>query len=501
MPKVSVWLTSYNHEKFIAESIESILQQSYVDFELFIIDDCSTDRSWEIITKYSNMDQRIKAFRHQSNWGYSGLKSMLGELKGKYVAIAHCDDRWEKDKLKKQVELLDTCLDIEACFTLVNIIDDSGHELKNQHHPYYQVFNQPNRTRYEWLNYFFYNGNCLCHPSILIRKEAYEKCNLFTTGLQGYPDFCKWIRLCKHAGIFILQEKLTDFRVHDDESNTSGENPNSIRRLAVEEYFILDEFVDLICTNQLLKVFPELKKYEVSGEIEEYYALAKLMMSIPRYTYYLKGLQILYELFKDEDTVDKLKRLYGYTKRDYNRDKQKEDIFHRISDECMMTSSIYIDCGQGYEEKNRYICRTFVQGGGKFFIKIPAEELKRSKRKKIRFDPDEGKYRKFRDLQVFSGDRESKYKLINGERNKEDLFYTLDPQYEIECDTQEDLTIIGYTEILSVVEVEQYYASKEEHNRMLQEQFLEMKQQLNEFKSTHLWKSYEIINNIVKKLK
>ena len=261
MSKVSILLTSYNHEKFLAESIESILNQTYRDYELFIVDDCSTDGSWEIITHYERLDSRIKAFRHSYNWGYSGLQFLLEQMRGEYVAIAHCDDRWEKDKLRKQVEILDTNMDIAACFTLVKIIDDSGNELENKQHPYYKVFEQTNRTRYEWLNYFFYNGNCLCHPSSLIRKEANTKYGLFNVGLQGYPDFYKWIRICKYSGIFIIQEKLTNFRVHNDESNTSGENPNSIRRLAVEEYFILEEFVDLIDTKQLLLVFPELKKY------------------------------------------------------------------------------------------------------------------------------------------------------------------------------------------------------------------------------------------------
>ena len=65
MPKVTVLLTSYNHEEFIADSIESILNQTYTDFELYIVDDCSMDNSWEVIQKYN--DPRIIAIHHEKN--------------------------------------------------------------------------------------------------------------------------------------------------------------------------------------------------------------------------------------------------------------------------------------------------------------------------------------------------------------------------------------------------------------------------------------------------
>lgn len=66
MPKVTVLLTSYNHEEFIADSIESILNQTYTDFELYIVDDCSMDNSWEVIQKYN--DPRIIAIHHEKKY-------------------------------------------------------------------------------------------------------------------------------------------------------------------------------------------------------------------------------------------------------------------------------------------------------------------------------------------------------------------------------------------------------------------------------------------------
>ena len=494
MPKVTVWLSSYNHDKFLAESIESILCQTYEDFELFIIDDCSDDTSWSIIQKYSLLDKRIKAFRHSVNQGKSGMANMLEQLQGEYVAIAHCDDKWEKEKLEKQIQILDSHPEIAACFTLAKIIDDSGDELKNETHPYYKIFAQPNRSRQEWLHWFFYNGNCLCHPSLLIRKEAYEKYGLFTTGLHGYPDFCKWIRLCKNAEIYILQEKLTNFRVHNDESNTSGSNEKSLKRLSIEEYFVLEEFVDLIKTKQLLSVFPELGKYKVNGDIEEYFALAKLMMSVPRSSYYLMGLRIIYEILKDKNRAQKLEKLYGYTSRMYNLDKQKTDVFHVIPEERNMKSSIRF--GVGEEEENIYSCPAFLQNDGSFRIKIASDKVNRGG--KIRFIPDEGRFRKFASLRVFEQGEEVECIALNGKKlGDDDYFFTLHPEYEICIRGNKELIIQGNSQLIPLNMIEDFAC----RYNVLEEENVRLRDELGRILDSKGWKLYLAIKKVYKKVK
>lgn len=494
MPKVTVWLSSYNHDQFLAESIESILCQTYEDFELFIIDDCSDDNSWSIIQKYSLLDKRIKAFRHSVNQGQSGLENMLEELQGEYVAIAHCDDKWEKEKLEKQIQILDSNPEIAACFTLVKIIDDLGDELKNETHPYYKIFMQPNRRRQEWLNWFFYNGNCLCHPSLLIRKEAYKKYGMLTTGLHGYPDFCKWIRLCKNAEIYILQEKLTDFRVHNDESNTSGNNENSIKRLSIEEYFVLEEFVDLIKTKQLLSVFPELEKYKINGDIEEYFALAKLMMSVHRSSYYLMGLRIIYEILKDKNRAQKVEKLYGYTSRMYNSDKQKVDVFHVISEERNMKSSISFNVDE--KEEGSYSFFTFLQNDGSFTIKIASDKLNKGGR--IRFIPDEGRFRKFASLRVFERGVEVKCVALNGKKiGDEDYFFTPYPEYEICIKGNQELIIQGNSQLIPLNVIEDFSC----HCNVLEKENERLEDELAKILNSKGWKLYQGIKKIYKKVK
>ena len=298
MEKVTVWLTSYNHAKYLRTCIESVLGQTYQHFQFYIVDDCSTDDSWNIIREYAEKDGRITTIRHERNWGGSGFDKYFNNLPGEYIAIIHSDDVWESNKLEKQVEILDNNRKVEACFTHVKLINDNNEEFNNNLHQLNILFEQKNRSRYEWLHYFFYFRNCLCHPSLLIRKNAYKTYNLFTRELHGYPDFCKWIRICMNAEIYIIQEKLTRFRIHDNEENTSGEKPENINRIHTEEYFVMKEYIKLLETHEVLDVFPEAQKYVVDGMIVEKYALAQIYLSGPSHAHWLIGLELLCELFR-----------------------------------------------------------------------------------------------------------------------------------------------------------------------------------------------------------
>ncbi|MGZ4848872.1 MAG: glycosyltransferase family 2 protein, partial [Halobacteriota archaeon] len=107
MPQVSVLMKSYNHERFIAEAIESVLRQSFDDFELLIVDDASTDRSHEIIEGYRNEDSRIRTLFHTENLGITPVvNDGIDASKGTFIAQIDSDDVWREDKLQKQMDVL-----------------------------------------------------------------------------------------------------------------------------------------------------------------------------------------------------------------------------------------------------------------------------------------------------------------------------------------------------------------------------------------------------------
>ena len=115
MPTVSVILTSYNHEKYLRSSIDSVLAQTYTDFELVIVDDASADRSWEIIESYD--DPRIVKVRHTENVLFYANPTIQQLTRGKYIAIQHSDDIWEPEKLARQVAYLDRRPECGAAFS------------------------------------------------------------------------------------------------------------------------------------------------------------------------------------------------------------------------------------------------------------------------------------------------------------------------------------------------------------------------------------------------
>lgn len=104
---VSIIMPSYNSSKYIAESIDSIIAQSYTNWELLITDDCSTDNTCEIVKRYATRDNRIRLFTLEKNSG-SGVarNKSIKEAKGRYIAFCDSDDRWLPDKLELQVELM-----------------------------------------------------------------------------------------------------------------------------------------------------------------------------------------------------------------------------------------------------------------------------------------------------------------------------------------------------------------------------------------------------------
>jgi glycosyltransferase involved in cell wall biosynthesis len=98
-----VILTSYNHAKYLPASIESVLNQTFQDFELIIVDDASTDESWSIIQRYT--DPRIQTCQNSSNeYTVYGINKAISErASGEYIAIHHSDDMWDPSKLEKQI--------------------------------------------------------------------------------------------------------------------------------------------------------------------------------------------------------------------------------------------------------------------------------------------------------------------------------------------------------------------------------------------------------------
>lgn len=204
-PLVSVILPCYNHEKYVAEAIESVIGQSYKNIEIIAGDDGSADGTPSIMKRYSSHFAK-ELYIEDNTGGFTIWKLLWQMAQGKYIAVAHSDDVWEKDKLARQVAYMESHSECGACFTWCKYRDDEDRELDDL------IFVQPNRSSYEWMRFFWENSNALCHPSLMIRREIHNQ-RKWHAGRQ-LPDFFSWIEIVQMTSIHIIPRVMVYMRRH-----------------------------------------------------------------------------------------------------------------------------------------------------------------------------------------------------------------------------------------------------------------------------------------------
>lgn len=332
-PRVTVWLTSFNHEPYLRRAVDSILAQTWQDFEVVAMDDCSQDGSWAILQEYAErLPGRFLIFRHRERRGGSHMEDLLEQLRGKYIAIAHSDDAWAPRKLEKQVEYLDAHPDTGVCFTAAQFIDDSGLPM-NDSEVQYVSFLPEYHSPAGWLRRLTLQGNCLCHPSALVRRELYSLPGALARGLYSLPDYHRWLVFAAHGqGMTILPDRLTYFRLHADGSNMSADSPAVRRRIAGEELLAAQALFALQDTALLRKAFPEaepwLPRRGLTGPEGRTFALAKALLALdcpPGFR--AEAARRIYELLNRPATAAWLQRRFGYDDLAFQEDLVRADLF------------------------------------------------------------------------------------------------------------------------------------------------------------------------------
>ena len=477
MAKVSVLLTSYNHVAYLPQSIDSILSQTFQDFELYITDDGSVDGSQDVIRGYD--DPRIHAILFQTNGEVSNwAKTVKPQMTGEYLAIAHCDDKWMPDKLEKQVAYLDAHPECAACFTDVQVIDEDGAPYGEEEGFYYNLFTQKNRSRFEWLHHFFYEGNCLCHPSLLIRMNSYDEYGLTnTTSLSSLPDFNKWVKLTLHADLYVYPEKLACFRIRKNAGNASGDKPEGHIRSAFEMIKVLENYLELKDRPEdFLKVFPSAQQYVRNGHLLVEYAYARILLDeSTQPAYNLLGLMILQRLVGDPVKSEILKRDYGYMRPQLARESGAKDVFKVIGEERFQQGTLFWRDADAYNEQACLTKTVYVAQNGHFSVTYTLPE--HTQITALRFDPDEGHFRRYSDLKVLVDEEEfPAVPLYAFERTEGSIaFYTTAPQFEIALPQRRKVRTVeisGQTSRLLPFEVEEKAIWKAAQEKRVLEQDL-----------------------------
>lgn len=296
--KVSVIIASYNHERYVEQAIRSVLAQSFQDFEIILVDDASTDRTFEIAQGIR--DVRLTCIRAPKNCGTSTTyNTCLAHARGEYVAVLNSDDFFAPGRLQRQVDLLDAKPGVAAVFSQAQFVDEAGA-------PYWSLpggaigFAAANCSRHIWLRRFFFEGNQLCHPSVMIRRSVHQDIGLYDFRLIQIHDFDLWIRVCLKHDIHVLEEPLINFRVRDNQGNANNTKPGTIARITWEYDHVVRRFLEITGFDEFAQVFPEVTLPRDEWDLfAQRYALAKLALPVQNVAHARLGLELLYGLFGD----------------------------------------------------------------------------------------------------------------------------------------------------------------------------------------------------------
>jgi len=195
----------YNAEVYLQEAIESILNQTFKDFEFIIIDGYSTDNSYEIIKKYAKIDGRIVAIRTDENLKLIETLNMAIRIaKGKYIARMDADDISLSNRLQKQFDYMENNSEIGISGGTMQIIDTKGKVIgKRKYH-----LNDEHIRK----NIFLYSP--FSHPLIIIRKEILDKTGCYDPEYSHAEDYELYFRIGKYAKFGNLEDILLKYRVH-----------------------------------------------------------------------------------------------------------------------------------------------------------------------------------------------------------------------------------------------------------------------------------------------
>lgn len=249
-PLVSICIPTYNAEKTLHETLNSILNQTYRNLDIQIVDNASTDRTLEVAASFS--DERVRILAHDKNVGAEGnFNRCIALAEGKYTAIFHADDVYEPHMLEKQIAFLEQHQAVGGVFTEAVIIDENGAiqgslaAYPKQSGDVFSIYNFP-----QLFKDVLKHSNFLICPSAMLRTDLYKsKIKVWNgTAFKSSADLDVWLRAAEAGPIAILHEKLMRYRI------SSMQFSSALRSRVERSDFLLviDHYLSLPWVRQLL---------------------------------------------------------------------------------------------------------------------------------------------------------------------------------------------------------------------------------------------------------
>jgi glycosyltransferase involved in cell wall biosynthesis len=214
MPLVSVIIPTYNRARLVAGAVRSVLQQSYNDFEIIVVDDCGTDTTPAVIADFR--EPAIRYFRHDRRLGGAAARNTgIHHSTGEYIAFLDDDDEWYPEKLDRQVSaMLASSPAVGAVYTGYFVVDRSGGRERGQ------VVPTERGDLYEAL----LAGNCVgTASSMLLRRSCFDKTGIFDERLASFQDYDLWLRIARKYYFECIRQPLVKYFVHEGQIRTDSQ--------------------------------------------------------------------------------------------------------------------------------------------------------------------------------------------------------------------------------------------------------------------------------------
>jgi len=280
-PLISVVMSVYNGEKYLAEAIESILNQTYTNFEFIIVNDGSSDKSIDIIKEYMTKDNRIVLIDREENKGLAySLNEGISIAKGEYIARMDADDISLPTRFEKQIEFMQKN-EIDVCGSFIKLFGDSRKE---------QVIKYPLNNQNIRFSLLFFSS--LAHPTVMFKKEVFNKVK-YNIDYKVAQDYQLWCDIANaNFKIGNIPEVLLNYREHEAQASIEKfkRQQDTAHKIALdyaknlgnEEIKLVNEIISSkknIGLKELKKLLDDIKSYANKKSIQSdfiFYVLKKI---------------------------------------------------------------------------------------------------------------------------------------------------------------------------------------------------------------------------------
>lgn len=261
-PTLSVLLPVYNGSEFLEETLNSILQQSFTNYELIIIDDGSQDNSRKIIEDYRLQDKRITPI-YKSHSGLADCLNIGASIvKGDWIARADADDLCKSDRFMKQLDYVARNPDIVILGSGFDLIDKNGNII------FKRSFNKSTNITKSML----VKSQCFPHSSIIIKTEIFRKVNGYNKNYVKAQDWDLWLRCEKFGKIAVLPERLIQLREHDNRISYDKTAPSQLvySHCATCAYYLSDKNKQALVDPEKFLSYRKFVQQQISRSKVEY---------------------------------------------------------------------------------------------------------------------------------------------------------------------------------------------------------------------------------------